>query len=58
MSNRWLEVISSSQPSYRRWLNRNVVGMAITSFLSDAGHASALARIDPGVLSKNDPSRV
>lgn len=27
----------------RRWINRNVVGMAITSFLSDAGHEMVTA---------------
>lgn len=26
-----------------RWLNRNVVGMGVTSFLSDAGHEAATA---------------
>lgn len=49
MTNRRVEVISSSQPSYRRWLNRNVVGMAITSFLSDAGHEMVTAVL-PGFL--------
>ena len=49
MTNRRVEVISSSQPSYRRWLNRNVAGMAITSFLSDAGHEMVTAVL-PGFL--------
>jgi MFS family permease len=33
----------------RRWINRNVVGMAITSFLSDAGHEMVTAVL-PGFL--------
>ena len=49
MTNNRLEVISGSQLSYKRWLNRNVVGMAVTSFLSDAGHEMVTAVL-PGFL--------
>jgi MFS family permease len=31
------------QPSSQRWLNRNVAGMALSSFFSDAGHEMATA---------------
>ncbi|HLG94803.1 MAG TPA: MFS transporter [Bryobacteraceae bacterium] len=34
----------------RRWLNRSVIGMAVTSFLSDAGHEMVTAVL-PGFLS-------
>lgn len=35
MTDRRFEGISLSQGSYKRWLNRNVLGIAITSFRSD-----------------------
>ena len=37
-------------PPVERWLNRNVVGMGVTSFLSDAGHEAATAVL-PAFLS-------
>ena len=33
----------AEQPQPARWLNRNVVGMALASFFSDAGHEMATA---------------
>lgn len=43
-------LFSPSFPSRRRWLNRNVVGMGLTSLLSDVGHESATAVL-PAFLS-------
>ena len=34
---------TTEQPQTARWLNRNVVGMALASFFSDAGHEMATA---------------
>ncbi|MBI3301278.1 MAG: MFS transporter [Deltaproteobacteria bacterium] len=41
---------ASSSPRPRKWLNRNVAGMGLTSLLSDAGHESATAVL-PAFLS-------
>lgn len=50
MPDRKLEVISQTEPTRpRSWLNRDVVGMTITSFLSDAGHEMVTAVL-PGFL--------
>jgi predicted MFS family arabinose efflux permease len=49
-TNRVETITSGRQAGRRRWLNRNVIGMAVTSFLSDAGHEMVTA-ILPGFLS-------
>ena len=49
-TNRVETITSGRQAGRRRWLNRNVVGMAITSLLSDAGHEMVTAVL-PGFLS-------
>lgn len=43
------ETIDTSRQATERWLNRNVAGMAVTSFLSDAGHEMVTAVL-PGFL--------
>jgi MFS family permease len=47
--NQNVELVSKDAHASTSWLNRNVVGMGITSFLSDAGHEMATA-ILPGFL--------
>ena len=49
-TNRIETIVTRREPGTRRWLNRNVIGMAVTSFLSDAGHEMVTA-ILPGFLS-------
>jgi MFS family permease len=49
MSDRKIEVVSGTDSRAASWLNRNVVGMTITSFLSDAGHEMVTAVL-PGFL--------
>jgi MFS family permease len=50
MSDHRVETIATlPTAAERRWVNRNVVGMAITSFLSDAGHEMVTAVL-PGFL--------
>ena len=50
MADHKLQVISrAKRPAGTSWLNRNVVGMTITSFLSDAGHEMVTAVL-PGFL--------
>ena len=49
MSDRKIEVVSATDSRAASWLNRNVVGMTITSFLSDAGHEMVTAVL-PGFL--------
>jgi MFS family permease len=44
------DLSDSSSPQRKRWLNRNVVGMGLTSLLSDVGHESATAVL-PAFLS-------
>lgn len=51
MASNRIEIVTTKRPGRRdRWLNRNVIGMAITSFLSDAGHEMVTAVL-PGFLS-------
>ena len=49
-TNRVETIVTRRELGTRRWLNRNVIGMAVTSFLSDAGHEMVTA-ILPGFLS-------
>jgi len=50
MTNNRIETITALRAVARyRWLNRNVIGMAVTSFLSDAGHEMVTAVL-PGFL--------
>jgi MFS family permease len=50
MANNRVETITTARvAAWRRWLNRNVIGMAITSFLSDTGHEMVTAVL-PGFL--------
>ncbi len=49
-TNRIETITTGRKPGSRGWLNRNVIGMAVTSFLSDAGHEMVTA-ILPGFLS-------
>ena len=44
------EALSPATPPSRTWLNRNVLGMGLTSLLSDLGHESATAVL-PAFLS-------
>jgi len=48
MANGRVQIISAP-PAANRWRNRNVIGMTITSFLSDAGHEMVTAVL-PGFL--------
>jgi MFS family permease len=48
-NNRIEEIGPTDSVNTRAWLNRNVTGMAITSFLSDAGHEMVTAVL-PGFL--------
>jgi MFS family permease len=48
--NRVETIPTSPATGSRRWLNRSVIGMAVTSFLSDAGHEMVTAVL-PGFLS-------
>ena len=40
---------SATPPPEASWLNRNVIGMTVTSFLSDAGHEMATSILPPFV---------
>jgi hypothetical protein len=45
MANRPQTIDTSRQAATQRWLNRNVVSMAVTSFLSDAGRHAVIQRL-------------
>jgi hypothetical protein len=57
--------VGESLPGSDRWLNRNVLGMGLTSLLSDAGHEMATAILagflgvlgGPGVRAGSDRRR-
>lgn len=49
MANNRIETITALPGARHRWLNRNVIVMALTSFLSDAGHEMVTAVL-PGFL--------
>lgn len=48
-NHRVVTITASRSAAANHWLNRNVIGMAITSFLSDAGHEMVTAVL-PGFL--------